>query len=69
MKTEAQSNEALGQLAALIENISVAMMTTQNADAGGALTSRPMSPLLMDSQGALWFSLICARKRLNTFAL
>lgn len=53
MKTQTQSNAELTRLCDMIENLSVAMLTT--ADATGALVSRPMSPLEMDGQGALWF--------------
>lgn len=53
MKIEPQASDELTQLSNLIEGISVAMMTTIGEHA--ALVSRPMSPLNMDRQGALWF--------------
>ena len=53
MKTEVQTSTELTQLCKLIENISVAMLTTHEDD--GSLVSRPMSPLQMDGDGALWF--------------
>ncbi len=53
MKTETQSRVEWTELCALIEDITVVMLT--NHDADGALISRPMSPLEMDSSGALWF--------------
>ncbi len=53
MKTETQPNEGLARLCALIEDMTVAILTTYDGDA--ALVSRPMSPLEMDCNGALWF--------------
>jgi general stress protein 26 len=53
MKIETQSRPELIQLAGLLENMSVAMLT--NIDADGALATRPMSALQMDVDGALWF--------------
>lgn len=53
MKIHAQSSAALTQLGKLIEEIPVAMFC--NLDAEGTLVSRPMSPLEMDVNGALWF--------------
>jgi general stress protein 26 len=53
MKIEEQITPELKQIADLIENISVAMLTT--LDAAGAMVSRPMSPLEMDGAGAIWF--------------
>ena len=53
MKIEPQSSEELTRLSKLIEGMRVAMMTT--VDDTDALVSRPMSPLEMDSQGAMWF--------------
>lgn len=53
MKTEPQRNAELTQLCELIEDMSVAMLT--NLDDKGAMVSRPMSPLEMDTNGALWF--------------
>ena len=53
MKIAPQTREDLARLAALLEPMSVAMLTTAAAD--GALLSRPMQPLELDAQGALWF--------------
>ena len=53
MKIETQNNPELARLGALIESMSVAMLTTRETD--GALVSRPMSPLEMDAHGAVWF--------------
>lgn len=53
MKIKVQNNDELTQLSKLIENISVCMLTS--IDANGALVSKPMSPLEMDSSGAIWF--------------
>jgi general stress protein 26 len=52
MKTGTQPTPELARLCKMIEHLPVAMMTI-NAD--GALLSRPMAPLEMDAQGALWF--------------
>jgi general stress protein 26 len=52
MKISEQSTDDLTQLAELIENISVAMLTLQGE---GGLTSRPMAPLEMDTEGNIWF--------------
>lgn len=53
MKQETQSSIKLTQLAELIEDISTAMLTTRQDS--GLMVSRPMSPLLMDADGAIWF--------------
>ena len=53
MKIETQNSPELTQLSKLIDGISVAMMTTQSDV--DSLVSRPMSPLEMDSHGAIWF--------------
>ena len=53
MKIDTQTSAERSHLAELIEPISVAMLTT--VDDTGALQSRPMSPLALDGQGALWF--------------
>jgi general stress protein 26 len=53
MKIALQSSPDRRQLSELIKPIRVAMLTTL-AD-GGALMSRPMSPLEMDGSGSLWF--------------
>jgi general stress protein 26 len=53
MKTERQTSAERNQLCQLIQHLTITMLTT--VDDGGMLTSRPMSPLLLDSSGALWF--------------
>ena len=53
MKIATQTSAQLAHVCKLIENIPVAMMT--NLDEDGALASRPMTTLEMDTQGALWF--------------
>lgn len=53
MKTVTQGNAALDHIAALIEDIPVAMCTT--LDPNGTLVSRPMAALQMDNQSAIWF--------------
>ena len=53
MKTHSQSTPALTQLCDLVEHMSVAMLTTSNDQ--DQLISRPMAPLEMDAEGAIWF--------------
>lgn len=53
MNTVPQASADLTRLSELIENLPVAMLT--NLDAAGEFVSRPMTPLEMDGQGALWF--------------
>lgn len=53
MKLQPQATAELSKLGELIEDMPVAMLTTQ--DASGDLVSRPMTALEMDPQGALWF--------------
>ncbi len=53
MKTATQAHPSLAHVAELIDDIPVAMLATVEAD--GALASRPMAVLEMDSSGALWF--------------
>ena len=53
MKTATQTNPNFAHVAQLIEGISIAMLTTVEAD--GMLASRPMAALEMDASGALWF--------------
>ena len=53
MKIETQPTASLAHLAKLIDGLSIAMLTTIEAD--GALASRPMAALEMDAAGALWF--------------
>ena len=53
MKIEKQNSAERARLCALIKDITVVMFTSRNVD--GTLSSRPMSPLEMDGNGALWF--------------
>jgi general stress protein 26 len=53
MDTKPQATPELRRVAQLISAIEVAMLVT--ADPGGALRSRPLRTLQMDSEGALWF--------------
>lgn len=54
MKIHPQINPELQKLATLIQPMDrVAMLTSQDAD--GALLARPMAPLEMDDNGAIWF--------------
>ncbi len=53
MKTATQTNANFAHVAELIKDISIAMLTTVEAD--GTLASRPMAALEMDASGALWF--------------
>lgn len=53
MKTHPQHTRELTQLCKLIEPMKVAMLTTVNAQS--QLVGRPMAPLEMDSDGAIWF--------------
>ena len=53
MKISTPTESSLQHLRKLIEPMKVAMLTT--LDAEGALSSRPMAPLEMDVDGALWF--------------
>ena len=53
MKIATQTSAELTHVAKLIEDMPIAMLTTQETD--GSLASRPMSALEMDAQGALWF--------------
>lgn len=53
MKIQSQTSPERSRLAALIEPMTVAMLTT--SDDNGALASRPMAPLELDAKGALWF--------------
>ena len=54
MKIKPQKTGELTKLGELIEDMSVAMLTTFN-EAEGMLMSRPMSPQEMCEQGAIWF--------------
>lgn len=53
MKTEKQTSPERLQLCQLIQHLTITMLTT--VDDYGVLISRPMSPLLLDSEGAQWF--------------
>lgn len=53
MKIQTQNTPQQTQLSKLIEDIPVAMLTT--FDDAGLLASKPMSPLEMDTDGAIWF--------------
>src|SRR3569833_2939534 len=53
MKKEKQSDPQMQKLADLINEASIAMLTTEESD--GALRSRPLATLQMDSEGKLWF--------------
>lgn len=53
MNIEPQSRTELIDLAKRVHGINIVMMTTLDAD--GALVSRPMSPIEMDGNGAIWF--------------
>ena len=54
MKIKPQKTGELTKLGELIEDMSVAMLTTFN-EAEDMLMSRPMSPQEMCEQGAIWF--------------
>ncbi len=54
MNIKPQKTEALIKLGELIEEMSVAMLTTFEVEEG-LLMSRPMSPQEMCEQGAVWF--------------
>ncbi len=54
MDIKPQKNAELTKLGELIEDMSVAMLTTFN-EAEGLLMSRPMSPQEMCEQGGIWF--------------
>ena len=53
MKTMKQTHESLSHLADRLQDHRVAMLTVMEDGVG--LTSRPMTPLLMDRDGSLWF--------------
>ena len=53
MKIQTQNTPQQIKLGELIEDMSVAMLTTFNN--AGLLDSRPMAPLEIDSDGAVWF--------------
>lgn len=53
MKIATPASPDLQHVAQLLEDMSIAMLTTVESD--GALASRPMAALEMDASGALWF--------------
>ena len=53
MKKQKQADPQMQKLADLIDEASIAMLTTEDAD--GNLRSRPLATLQMDSAGKLWF--------------
>jgi len=53
MKKEPQGDVGMQKLADIIEETSIAMLTTEEAD--GSLRSRPLATLQMDAEGKLWF--------------
>jgi general stress protein 26 len=53
MKTDKQSRPERIQLCQLIQHMSVTMLST--LDSNGAVISRPMLPLWLDSDFAVWF--------------
>jgi len=53
MKIAAQRSDELTRMARLIDGMSVAMLTHLSHD--GYLVSRPMAPLALDGDSALWF--------------
>lgn len=53
METAPQSNASFTHVALLIEDLSMALLTTVETD--GTLTNRPMAALEMDASGAHWF--------------
>jgi len=53
MKKQRQADAGMQKLADLIDEASIAMLTT--ADSDGTLRSRPLATLQMDSEGKLWF--------------
>ena len=52
MKTHPQAHEGMSHVAEKIEGQRVAMLTLLEPPAG--LSARPMTPIEMDSQGAIW---------------
>jgi general stress protein 26 len=53
MKSATQTHSGLSHIAKLLDDVSIAMLTTLEED--GSMASRPMSVLKMDADGALWF--------------
>lgn len=52
MKVQPQTTDDMKQLGELLDEQRVAMLTL--ADTSGTLSSRPMTPLELDSSGAIW---------------
>jgi general stress protein 26 len=53
MKAETQANANLAHVARSSDDMSIAMLSRDEAD--GALAIRPMAALEMDASGVLWF--------------
>lgn len=53
MDQQPQASAEMAKLAEIVEESRIAMMTTLEPD--GAMRSRPLATLQMDSEGALWF--------------
>jgi general stress protein 26 len=53
MNLESRNFSDIPQLIQLIENKSIGMLTC--LDYGGALVSKPVTPLVIDNNGAVWF--------------
>jgi len=53
METQQQKNAGLEKIKDMVDDIRIAMMTTQ--DEQGNLVSRPMACMQMDADGTLWF--------------
>ncbi len=53
MKKQRQADPGMQKLADLIDEASIAMLTTEDSD--GTLRSRPLATLQMDADGKLWF--------------
>jgi general stress protein 26 len=53
MDKQAQATPEMDKLAKLVNDIRIAMLTTEESD--GTLRSRPLATLQMDAEGQLWF--------------
>jgi general stress protein 26 len=53
MKKDPQSDPGMQKLADLVDEIRIAMLTTEEPD--GSLRSRPLATLQFDAEGKLWF--------------
>lgn len=53
MDKQPQANEGLAKLAELVDETSIAMLTTAEPD--GSMRSRPLATRQFDAQGNLWF--------------